>query len=151
MKSFKIRFLALCLALLLPAVSFAAVDMFLQIKPEKGEAQIVHCTDGACVVPPLALGNYSVLVCDAQGKVVPTDIKLDYAVVSPRDHTSGQASGKRVHSDITISKRLVQGAKPGNQIAIGEAGSQVAIGVSDEAVEAAQAKITKTRSNIQNN
>ena len=151
MKSFKIRFLALCLALLLPAVSFAAVDMFLQIKPEKGEAQIVHCTDGSCVVPPLALGNYSVLVCDEHGKVIPTDIKLDYAVVSPRDHTSGQSSGKRVHSDITISKRTVEGAKPGNQITIDQAGSQLAIGISDEAVEAARAKITKTRSNIQNN
>ena len=151
MKSSRIRFVAVCVALLLPTFAMASSDMYLHIKGEKGEAQIVQCTDGACVVPPLAVGNYSVLVCDAQGKVVPTDIKLDYAVVSPRDHTSGQSTGKRVHSDITISKRTVKGDKPGNQITIDQAGSQVAIGISDEAVEAAQAKITKTRSNIQNN
>ena len=114
-------------------------------------SSIVRCTDGACVVPPLSAGKYSVLVCDAEGSIVPTDIKLDYAVVSPRDHTSGQSSGKRVHSDITISKRTVAGDKPGNQITIDVAGSQLAIGISDDAVEAARAKITKSRSNIQNN
>ncbi len=151
MKSFRIRFVAVCAVLLLPTFALASSDMYLHFKGDKSEPSIVRCVDGACVVPPLAAGNYTVLVCDAQGNIVPTDIKLEYAVVSPRDHSSGQSSGKRVHSDITISKRTVEGAKPGNQITIGQAGSQLAIGVTDEAVEAARAKITKTRSNIQNN
>jgi hypothetical protein len=151
MTYFKIRLVAVCAALLLPTFAFASADMYLEVKAEKGEMHVVHCADGSCVIPPLAAGNYTVLVCDAHGKVVPTDIKLEYSVVGPRDHASGQATGKRVHSDITISKRLVAGAKPSNQIAIDEAGAQLAIGVSDDAVEAAQAKITKSRSNIQNN
>ena len=144
-------FVALCAALLLPAVASAATDMFLQIKGVKGETRVVACPNGACVVTGLAPGKYSVLVCDAQGAVIPTDIALEYTVVSPRDAASGQASGKRMHKPITITKEWGRGAKPANEFAINEPGVHLAIGVSAEAVDAAAKTVTKTSSNIQNN
>ena len=60
----------------------------------------------ACVVDGLAVGSYTVLVCDAQGKVVPSNITLDHTVVSPRDQATGMASGKRMHKPITITVEL---------------------------------------------
>jgi hypothetical protein len=150
------RFLMLTIATLLPLVATAAVDMYMQFKDTKdtkGEGRVVRCSDGACVVDHLAPGSYSVLVCDAQGKVIPGDTKLEYTTVSPRDLATGQASGKRMHKPITISSRVAgpPAASPGNVIAIDEPGVQLVIGVSAAAVDAASAKVTKTRSNIQNN
>ncbi len=142
---------AICVALMLPAVASAAADMYLQIKGVAGEPRVVACAAGACVVTDLGSGRYSVWVCDAQGKVIPTDITLEYALVSPRDAASGQASGKRMHKPITISKEWGRGAKPANEFAIDDPGAQLVIGVSAGAVDAAVAKITKSRSNIQNN
>lgn len=147
MKNLNRWLVALCAALLVPAVASAAVDMFLQIKSAKGETRVVRCPDGAGVVEGLAAGQYSVLVCDAQGKVIPSDVALTYAIVSPRDPASGQATGKRMHKPITITKELSKGAKPANEIAIDEAGVHLAIGVSAAAVDAAAAKISKPRSN----
>jgi len=138
-------------ALLLPAVSLAAVDMYLQIKDAQGEARVVACADGACVVSGLAVGSYSVLVCDAQGKVVPSNLTLDHTIVSPRDPATGQASGKRMHKPLTLTMELGRSAAAQNTIAIDEPGVQVVIGVSTAAVDAAVAKIGKSRSNIQNN
>jgi len=149
------RIFMLAIAALLPLVATAAADMYLQIKDAKGEARVVHCADGACVVDHLAPGPYSVLVCDAQGKVIPSDIKLESTTVGPRDLATGQSSGKRMHKPITIlsSARVAAqpGASPGNEIAIDEPGVQLVIGVTADAVDAAAAKITKSRSNIQNN
>jgi hypothetical protein len=149
------RIFMLTIATLLPLLATAAADMYLQIKDAKGEARVVRCADGACVVDHLAPGSYSVLVCDAQGRVIPSDTKLEYMAVSPRDLATGQASGKRMHKPITImSSGRVAGppaASPGNEIAIDEPGVQLVIGVAADAVDAAAAKITKTRSNIQNN
>ena len=143
---------AVFVLLLAPSVASAASDMCLQIKDVKGETRVVACPSGACVVSGLAPGKYSVLVCDAQGTVIPTDIALEYRVVSPRDAASGQASGKRMHKPLTIHKEWGRGAKPANEFAINEPGVQPAIGVSAEAVDAAAAKeIRKTSSNIQNN
>jgi hypothetical protein len=144
------------LASLLPVMASAAVDMFLQIKDAKGVARVVHCPAGACLVDGLAPGKYSVLICDAQGKVIPTTTRLEYDVRSPRDLATGQASGKRMHKPMFITMELgrsvgAAGAPAANEIAIDEAGVHVAIGVSPEAVDAALAKIGKTRSNIQNN
>ncbi len=65
------RVAAACVAMLMCLSASASSDMFLQIKPEKGEAKIVRCADGACVVDSLAAGKYSVLACDESGKVVP--------------------------------------------------------------------------------
>ena len=68
---------AICAALMLPAVASAA-DMYLQIKGVAGEPRVVACAAGACVVTDLASGRYSVWVCDGQGQVIPTDISLEY-------------------------------------------------------------------------
>jgi hypothetical protein len=151
MKNLMPSWTALFAALLLPALAFAASDFYLQIKDAKGEARVVQCPAGACVVDGLAQGQYSVLVCDAQGKVIPSNVNLEYAVVSPREATTGQASGKRMHKSLSISMQLGRSAPPKNTIAIDETGVQLAIGVSAEAVDAAVAKIGKSRSNIQNN
>jgi hypothetical protein len=149
------RFFMLTIATLLPLVATAAVDMYLQITDAKGEARVVRCSDGACVVDHLAPGSYFVLVCDAQGKVVPSDTKLEYTAVSPRDLATGQSSGRRMHKPLTItSSSRVAGqpaASPGNEIAIDEPGVQLVIGLTAGAVDAAGAKVSKTRSNIQNN
>ena len=152
MKSLK--FAALLLACLLPGWAQAASDMFLQIKPEKGEAVIVRCVDGACATGPLAAGSWKVSVCSESGKPVPMDLDLEYAIVSPRDSASGMATGKRQHGTITIRKeigRVAAAAAAGNTVTVEESGTQLAIGTTAAAVEAAQAKITKSRSNIQNN
>lgn len=151
MKTYKIGLVAVLAMLVLPEMASASSDMYLKIEGSKGETQIVHCPAGACVVAPLEAGTYSVHVSDAEGKVIATEIMLKYSIVSPRDAASGQASGKRMHKPLMISKQLARGAKPANVIEIDEAGAQLAIGVTDEAVDTAQAKVTKTRSNIQNN
>jgi hypothetical protein len=151
MKYSMTRFMALSAALLLPVIASAAADMYLQIKDAKGETRVVQCAGGACVVDRLAPGQYTVLVCDAQGKVIPSAIKLEYTVVSPRDIATGQASGRRMHKPISITTEMGATAQSGNSIAIDEPGVQLAIGVTADAVDAAAAKISKSRSNIQNN
>ncbi len=151
MNHFLARSAALCAALLLPVMASASSDMFLQIKDAKGETRVVACAAGACVVDGLLTGQYSALVCDAQGKVVPSNMVLDYMIVSPRDAASGLATGKRMHKPFTITKELGRTAATANTIAIDETGAQLVIGVSSAAVDAAAAKIGKSRSNIQNN
>ena len=145
------RSTALWAALLLPAIASASADMFLQIKDAKGETRVVACAAGACVVDGLVTGKYSALICDAQGKVVPSNMVLDYMIVSPRDAASGMATGKRMHKPFTITMELGRTAATANTIAIDEAGAQLVIGVSSASVDAAVAKIGKSRSNIQNN
>jgi hypothetical protein len=145
-----LKLLALLLASLLPGLASAAADMYLHIESGKGESAIVHCVDGACATGPLAAGAWTVTVCTAEGKTIRTDLRLEYAIVSPRDSTSGMASGKRQHGDITIRKDIGRSAAA-NTIIVEEAGTELAIGTTAAAVEAAQAKITKSRSNIQNN
>lgn len=143
--------LACAIALLLPVMASAASDYYLKIEGVKGESRIVHCSDGACVVGQLAPGSYRVLVCDAQGKIIPSEARFEYTVVAPRDRASGMASGKRMHKPMTITKEWGRSAAPTNNLSIDEPGAQVVIGVDAAAVDAAVAKITKSRSNIQNN
>ena len=145
------KLMVLCVLLLSPAISLAATNMYLKIDDVKGESQVVSCANGACVVPPLAAGNYTVLISDAKGTVIPSNVSLKYTVLSPRDAMSGQASGKRMHKPLKITMELSRGVAPANVINIEENGAQVVIGTSDEAVAVAKAKITKSRSNIQNN
>jgi len=151
MKQFLTRPALLLVTLTMPLFASAAADMFLQIKNAKGEARVVACAAGACIVDGLAVGQYSVLVCDAQGKVIPTTVTLDHTIVSPRDAASGQATGKRMHKPISITMELGRGSAPANTIAIDEPGVQLVIGTSSAAVDAATTKIGKSRSNIQNN
>jgi hypothetical protein len=143
--------LALAIALLLPVMASAAADYYLKIEGVKGESRVVRCSDGACVVDQLAPGSYKVLVCDAQGKVIPSEARFEYTVVAPRDRASGMATGKRMHKPMTITKEWGRSAAPTNSIAIDEPGVQVVIGVDAAAVDAAVARIGKSRSNIQNN
>lgn len=151
MKNFKIKFFTLCVLLLLPTIAWAASDFYLKLGDVKGEFRTVKCTNGVCVVPALEAGDYTVQVSDARGKVSMQDMSLMYSVVGPRDSASGMATGKRQHQSLTISKTLDRETAPGNVIAIDEAGSQVAIGTTDANVDAGLAKISKSRSNIQNN
>jgi len=145
-----LKLVAVLIAVLLPTMASAATDMFLQIKLDKGESVIVACSNGACATGPLAAGTWTVSVCTERGKPIPTNLALEYAIVSPRDMASGQASGKRQHGAVTIHKEISRAA-PTNTITIDEAGTQLALGTTSVGVEAAQAKITKSRSNIQNN
>jgi type VI secretion system Hcp family effector len=61
-----------------------------------------------------------------------------HTITSPRDPASGQATGKRQHKPVRITKEW-GAATPMLAIAIDEPGVQVTL------------KVTKTRSNIQNN
>lgn len=132
MKLFTFRLLALVgMLCLLPAMASAASDMFLKIKGVKGEARIVACPGGVCVVDGLAPGKYSVEVCDAKGNVIPTDLALGYDVVSPRDAASGLPTGRRQHKPIRISSQ--SGGSPTNVIEVTEAGAQVSIQVDTKA------------------
>lgn len=150
MNNLRNTLIALC-ALLLPALSSAASDMYIKIDDIKGESQVVGCANGACVVPALSAGDYTVWIADAQGTVIPSNATLKYALVSPRDAASGLATGRRMHKPLKLTMELGRGAAPGNVIHIDEDGTQIAVGKNDEAVAAAQAKISKSRSNIQNN
>jgi hypothetical protein len=145
-----LKLVAVLLAALLPTMAWAASDMFLQIKLDKGESVIVQCSNGACATGPLAAGTWTVSVCSERGKLIPTNLALEYAIVGPRDSASGQASGKRQHGAITIHMEVSRAA-PTNSITIEEAGTQLALGTTSAGVEAAQVKIGKSRSNIQNN
>lgn len=152
MKNFGIKNFIFAVILSIPAITLAAAsDMYLKIDGVKGESHIVKCVNGACVVPKLAVGDYTVQVCDASGKVSMQDMHLMYEVISPRDATSGMATGKRMHKPLNLTMVLGKGMTPGNIITIDEAGSQVAIGTNDANVDVAGTKIGKSRSNIQNN
>lgn len=79
--------------------------------------------------------------------MIPSDTTLKYAVISVQHATTDN----RMHNPLRITKKLERGAAPGNVIHIDEDGSQLAFGKNNEAVAAAQAKIRKSRANIQNN
>ncbi len=132
-----IRWFLLVGAMLVASTAFAAFDSYLKIEGKKGGSRIVGCTDGACVVSDLAPGEYTVSVCTAEGKA-PTDGIANHSITSPRDTASGQASGKRMHKPVRITKEW-GAALPMLSIAIDEPGVQVSL------------KIGKSRSNIQNN
>lgn len=93
--------------------------------------------------------------------------QAEYTVKSPRDAASGQASGKRMHKPIKIVKEwgpappMLSVVKPtynvknmeGSRLA-GDGWSPMSLGNADglcPAAADAAMKVTKTRSNIQNN
>jgi hypothetical protein len=78
-------------------------------------------------------------------------MRLEFTVVTARERGSGLATGKRMHQPLTLTMQLGRSAAPTNTIAVDEPGTLVVIGVDAASVDAAVAKITKTRSNIQNN
>lgn len=107
---------------------FAALNGYLKIEGKKGVSKIVRCTDGTCAVDGLDAGTYTVTLCDAKGtpRVLDASTKLSftYDVKSPRDVATGQASGKRMHKPIMITKEFNR-TKPDNMITIVDNGSSI--------------------------
>jgi hypothetical protein len=115
-----------CVAfLLLPVVGSAAVSAYIKLDGVDGGTKIVPCVDGVAVIDGLAAGSYAVQVCDAAGKVIPSDVTLECSITAPRDKSSGQATGKRQHRPIKITPEAV--AKPARQLVVPEAGAQVTV------------------------
>ena len=94
----------------------------------------------------------------------------DFRVTSPRDAASGQASGKRMHKPFTIVKewgaatpqlmamktgydvKKVEGTGARAKTMMADSWNPISLSNSEElCAAAATAKVTKTRSNIQNN
>lgn len=117
------------------STSFAAVDMFLEIKDTKGKV-VSRCEvnkDGSFSCPALPAGEYTASVSwswgvsnsnhaggSGTGRVASSSgdgstnqwpsnvsaIACTYNVKSPRDAASGQASGKRQHKPMVIRKEF---------------------------------------------
>jgi hypothetical protein len=116
------------------STSFAAVDMFLEIKDIKGKV-VSRCEvskDGSFSCPALPAGEYTAMLSWSWGvsnqgasssssmgagkistpmaggdrgfHMIPEKISFTYDVKSPRDVATGQASGKRTHKPIKIIK-----------------------------------------------
>jgi hypothetical protein len=110
---------------LIASKSFAsAVDMFLKIEDEKGKVTKVPINqDGTFQTPPLKAGTYSWSWGVGRGIGSPMGgskdressapsvsekckITLTHEIVSPRDVSTGMATGKRQHKPMTITKEL---------------------------------------------
>lgn len=112
--------------------SFAAVDMFIQIKDEKGKV-VSRCEvdkDGSFSCPKLPAGTYTAslewswgannsnathpgnsngagrTVSAASPENTPSVVSFEYTVKSPRDAASGQASGRRQYKPLVIRKEI---------------------------------------------
>jgi hypothetical protein len=111
------------------STSFAAVDMFLEIKDLKGKV-VSRCEvskDGSFSCPALPAGEYTAVLSWSWGVSnqntssssmgagrrgivssmeprCPSAVSFTYNVKSPRDAASGQASGKRMHKPMVIRK-----------------------------------------------
>lgn len=133
-----IRSILLVGAMLVASSAFAAhSDMFLQIKAVNGVSRVVPCPDGACTVADLAPGEYTVSVCTADGKALPAEEMAKHTITSPRDPASGQATGKRQHKPISVTKEW-SASSPLLRILIDEPGSSVTL----------KCSLNTTRSNI---
>ena len=98
------RSLVLLGAIAFASTAFAAQsDYFLKIEG-KGTSRIVDCSSGACTVSNLAPGDYTVTACTKDGKPLDAQAAANHEIKSPRDLATGQASGKRMHKPITITK-----------------------------------------------
>jgi hypothetical protein len=112
------------------STSFAAVDMFLEIKDIKGKI-VSRCEvskDGSFSCPALPAGEYTAMLSWSWGvsnqgssstpsserrgivsyteprMYCPSKVSFEYNVKSPRDVATGQSSGKRTHKPIRIVK-----------------------------------------------
>jgi hypothetical protein len=132
--SFKLAIIAIVISAF-ASTSFAAVDMFLEIKDVKGKV-VSRCEvskDGSFSCPALPAGEYTASVSwswgvsnqgthsssSSGGRVASSisdgstnqwpmvnAISCTYNVKSPRDAASGQATGKRQHKPMVIRKEL---------------------------------------------
>ena len=85
------------------STTFAAIDSYLKIEG-KGVSRVVDCSSGACTVSNLAAGDYTVTACTKDGKPLDAKAAASHEIKSPRDLATGQASGKRMHKPVTITK-----------------------------------------------
>lgn len=98
------RSLVLLGAIAFASTAFAAqADYYLKIEG-KGVSRVVDCSSGACTVSNLAPGDYTVTACAKDGKPLDAQAAASHEIKSPRDVATGQASGKRMHKPITITK-----------------------------------------------
>lgn len=108
--------------------AFAALNGYLKIEGKKGVSKIVRCMDETCSVDGLDAGTYTITLCDAKGipHVMESSGKISftYDIKSPRDVATGQASGKRMHKPILITKEFDK-TKPDNMITIVDNGSSI--------------------------
>ena len=86
------------------STAFAAHNDYVKIEGAKGAARIVDCSSGTCTVANLAPGDYTVTACTADGKALDAKAAASHEIKSPRDLATGQASGKRMHKPVTITK-----------------------------------------------
>jgi hypothetical protein len=111
--------------------AFASVDMYLQIKDEKGKiTKVKLASDGSFTTPALKAGTYTFSwsispqpasrtsravvagTTSVAGTTDPTPAQVSctysmYGIMKgARDASSGMASGKRMHKPVTISKSI---------------------------------------------
>jgi hypothetical protein len=128
-----IRIAMFVFVVLAASKTFAShTDYYLEIKDEKGKVTKVKvASDGKFTTPPLPAGTYECTffttgvgrgisspmggserrgIVSPTGGVVdressaPAKLSFTYEVKSPRDVATGQASGKRTHKPLTITK-----------------------------------------------
>lgn len=116
----KIIPLAVAIVLLNAANSFASADYYLQIKG-KSTTKIVKLdcpAGGECTASfdDLPAGKYTMTLCDSKGAALKVKEKgnrtkcsarFTYSVQSPRDVSTGQASGKRSSTTTTGETNIV--------------------------------------------
>ncbi len=116
----KSAFVAIIAMVLFASNSFAASDYLLELEGVKGESkgkklQLTENSDGSFTIENIPAGTYNVVYKAKQGKTGSTKrstgagggphvLAFEYNVKAPRDVATGQASGKRQHKPITISK-----------------------------------------------
>ena len=165
-------------------LTIALFAVALAAEPTEGK---VEATDSWVGMSILAVGHASasgppyyirVAAGDLDGDGMPDDAVLKltcvgsslkqvhYTITSPRDASSGQASGKRMHKPITVVKEWgaatpqLMAMKPtydvkkveGTGARVADEGGWTAISLGNaDGLCAEAARATKTRSNIQNN
>lgn len=133
-----VRLFILVGAMSIASSAFAALNMYVKVIGPKGSSRVVLCPDGDCTLTDLAAGEYTITACLEDGSALPAAEAARHTVRSPRDTTSGMATGKRQHGEVKIVKEW-SASSPMLRIAIDQPGVPVNL------------KITKSRSNIQNN
>ena len=141
----------------LTSTSFAAVDMFLEIKDAKGKV-VSRCevsSNGSFDCPALPKGEYTaslswswgvsnqgassqsgqssgrrgVVTTNAGGTttVCPDKITFTYNVKSPRDAASGQATGKRQHKPMVLTT-IIDNSSPSTKKELDKSTPKLALG-----------------------
>ena len=112
---------AIAVMTVISAKTFASFNAYLYIEDAKGQVTKVSVNnDGSFKTPALAQGTYLVKFGIGRGISSPTggtkdressapsvsEITVTCNIQSPRDASSGMASGNRMHKPITITKQI---------------------------------------------